>query len=245
MSGVLWNLLVDLLVRRSRTSSRRAETPGEPSRQGRSPAMRIRERGGDCVQREENPEAALGLSQRSGDISPGGVAPPVFDVPPVSGRRSGHAPDHGRPVWLGAGGGESGDSGRSGQGAEFRPELSARDAVRNPSRGRWHRGLSRGNQGLEQWQGQRAVRRPRLVCRFQQPADAGLLSRLRYHEPRSLVRVPDRRGCLRAGLARLGAGLLLPAERNSDHREEWRCLAPSRRSSGHRPGSSRTVHTGG
>ena len=66
--------------------------------------------------------------------------------------------------------------------------------------------LSRGDQAVEQRQGQRAGRRPRLVCRFQQSADAGLLSRLRYHQPRSLVRVPDRRRRLRAGLARLRCG---------------------------------------
>ena len=59
--------------------------------------------------------------------------------------------------------------------------------VRDPSRSQRSRGLSR-----REWRwngpGQRAGRRPRLVCRFQRPACAGLLLCVRSHQSRALVR---------------------------------------------------------
>ena len=86
-------------------------------------------------------------------------------------------------------------------------------------------------------QGQRAGRRPGLVCGLQRPAHARDLSRLRSRQPGPLVRVPDRRRRLPASPPRCSAGLLLPAERHADHGEERRRLASSRRSPGTRPGS--------
>ncbi len=66
----------------------------------------------------------------------------------------------------------------------------------------------------------------------------------RPREPGPLVPLPDRRGRLPAGAARLGADLLLPAQRHADPGEARRPLASSRRAPRPRPGPRGALHPG-
>ena len=169
--------------------------------------MRIRGRGGACVRTGKSPEASLGLLVSEWRSQPWPCGSSCFlhvsgrEPPPIRSRRRSRSTSsagcRGRERWRFSP-------------IRSRGRMPARatgpGAVRDPARGRRHGGLSRADQALEQRQGQRAGRRPRLVCRFQRPADAGHLSRLRSHQPRPLVLVPDRRGRLPAGPARLRCG---------------------------------------
>ena len=139
-----------------------------------------------------------------------------------------HAPDHRGPVRLAARVGEGGDPRRPGQGAERRPDVSAGaigfEIRHEPEGTMGYRGATR------PWNGGKVSDLAGDGVWFADFSDLrtpGELSRLRPRRQGPVVLVPDRGRRLSAGPARCGAGLLLPAERHTDHGAARRRLAPS------------------